>query len=319
MRYCLLVLISLVGLHPQLAIAADPSPAEVRGYFTTERAIVTGLVEGTTEYLPVSSTGHMIISDELMKVPKNSDIFVAGVNDRKGRPISLERVADDYIVIIQLGAILAVVVAFAGRFQKILVGMFRREPSAFKLIRSIILAFLPAALLGYLIKDYIPFNITIVAVALILGGILIFVAEKLLPALNANGDEIEAMRPGQAIGVGFCQCVALIPGTSRSLVTILGGRWVGLSTAAATEFSFLVGFAILSAASVYKMASLGSALTQIYPIGNACIGLLIAAVTAFISVKWMVGFILRRGMGPFAWYRIVLGSAILGAKAYGWL
>jgi len=311
------MLLCWVGSHPQLAKAADPSPAEVRGYFTTERAIITGIVEGTTEFLPVSSTGHMIISDELLKVPKDADKFVAGVNDRKGRRLSLERIADDYIVIIQLGAILAVVVAFAGRFKKIIVGVFQRDPEAFKLIRSILLAFLPAAILGYLIKDHIPFNITIVAIALILGGILIFIAEKLLPAINAKGDELETMRPGQAIGVGFCQCVALIPGTSRSLVTILAGRWAGLSTAAATEFSFLVGFAILTAASVYKMASLGSALTQIYPMGNASIGLLVAAVTAFISVKWMVGFILRRGMGPFAWYRIALGSLILGAKALG--
>ena len=319
MRLGLILLVGLISFLPKVALAESPSPAEVRGYFTTERAIVTGLVEGTTEYLPVSSTGHMIISDELLKVPKDADKFVAGVKDKKGRPISLERVADDYIVIVQLGAILAVIVAFAGRFKKILVGMFRSEPSAFKLIRSIVLGFLPAALLGYLIKDHIPFNVTIVAFALIIGGILIFVAEKLLPALNAKGDELESMRPGQAIGVGFCQCVALIPGTSRSLVTILGGRWVGLSTAAATEFSFLVGFAILTAASIYKMASLGSALTQIYPIGNAALGLAVAAVTAFLSVKWMVGFILKHGMGLFAWYRIALGSAILGAKAMGWL
>ena len=317
MRHCLLLLLCWTGLHPQLTKAADPSPAEVRGYFTTERAIITGIVEGTTEYLPVSSTGHMIISDELLKVPKDADKFVDSVNDRKGRRISLERVADDYIVIIQLGAILAVIVAFAARFKKLLVGAIRRETQAFKMIGAIVLAFIPAAFLGLLIKDWIPFNVTSVAIALILGGILIFVAEKSLPALNAKRDELENMRFGQAIGVGFCQCVALIPGTSRSLVTILGGRWVGLSTAAATEFSFLVGFAILTAASVYKMVSLGSALTQIYPIGNASIGLLIAAVTAFISVKWLVGFILRRGMGPFAWYRIALGSAILAAKALG--
>ena len=317
MRYCLMLLLCWTGLHPQSAKAADPSPAEVRGYFTTERAIITGIVEGTTEYLPVSSTGHMIISDELLHVPKNSEVFVEGVLDRKGRRISLERVADDYIVIIQLGAILAVIVAFAARFKKLLVGAINSEPQAFKMIGAIVLAFIPAAFLGLLIKDWIPFNVTSVAIALILGGILIFIAEKLLPALNAKGDELEDMRPSQAIGVGLCQCVALIPGTSRSLVTILGGRWVGLSTAAATEFSFLVGFAILTAASVYKMVSLGSALTQIYPIGNASIGLLIAGVTAFISVKWMVGFILRRGMGPFAWYRIALGSAILAAKALG--
>ncbi len=299
--------------------ANDPSPAEVRAYFTPERALITGIVEGATEYLPVSSTGHMIISDELLNVPNDKGIFVSGVQDTKGRRISLSRVADDYIIIIQLGAILAVIVAFAERFKNLIVGIVRLEAESFKLLRSIALAFLPAAIVGLLAKDYIPFSITIVAVALILGGFLIFFAEKKLASHPASPGELSEMRPTQALGVGFCQCVALIPGTSRSLVTILGGRWVGLSTAAATEFSFLVGFAILSAASIYKMASLGPALTQIYPIGNATIGLAVAAVTAFISVKWMVGFILRRGMAPFAWYRIILGSAILGAKLTGWL
>jgi undecaprenyl-diphosphatase len=314
------ILLLIIGELVSVGLFAnDPSPAEVRAYFTPERAVITGIVEGATEYLPVSSTGHMIISDELLDVPRNKDVFVSSVQDTKGRRISLSRVADDYIIIIQLGAILAVIAAFAQRFKNLLVGIVRFEAESFKLLRSIALAFLPAAIVGLLAKDYIPFSITIVAVALILGGFLIFFAEKKLPSHVASPGELSEMRPIQALGIGFCQCVALIPGTSRSLVTILGGRWVGLSTAAATEFSFLVGFAILSAASIYKMASLGPALTQIYPFGNATIGLAIAAVTAFISVKWMVGFILRRGMAPFAWYRIILGSAILGAKFSGWL
>lgn len=318
MRCCLLLLI-IGALIPLGTLANEPSPAEVRDYFTPQRAVITGVVEGATEYLPVSSTGHMIISDELLKVPNDKTIFVSGVQDAKGRRISLSRVADDYIIIIQLGAILAVIVAYAERFKKMVVGLIRFEAESFKLARSIFLAFLPAAIIGLLIKDLIPFSITVVAVTLILGGFLIFFAERNLPSRPAAPNELTEIRPGQALGVGFCQCVALIPGTSRSLVTILGGRWVGLSTAAATEFAFLVGFAILSAASIYKMASLGPALTQIYPIGNASIGLVIAAITAFISVKWMVGFILRRGMAPFAWYRIALGSAILGAKFTGWL
>jgi undecaprenyl-diphosphatase len=107
----------------------------------------------------------------------------------------------------------------------------------------------------------------------------------------------------------------LIPGTSRSLATILGGRLAGLSHAAATEFSFLVGLLTLSAASVYKMWSLGPALTQVYPAGPASVGLLVAAFTAFISVKWLVGYVSRNGLGVFAWYRIALGGAILAFLA----
>ena len=131
----------------------------------------------------------------------------------------------------------------------------------------------------------------------------------------AEGDEVAALGWRSALTVGLCQCFALIPGTSRSLATILGGRVAGLSHAAATEFSFLVGLLTLSAASVYKAWSLGPALPQVYPAGPALVGLLIAAVTAFLSVRWLVGFVSRRGLGVFAWYRIALGGAILAVLA----
>jgi len=236
---------------------------------------------------------------------------VRGVVDRKGRPVTLERVADDYIVIIQIGAILAVLVVFFDRLRQLVVGLVRLERPALALTQSIAIAFLPAAVLGYLLKDYIPFSIEIVALALIGGGVVILFAERHLPKHAAQPDEVLHLSWKQSLTIGLCQCVALIPGTSRSLATILGGRWAGLSASAATEFSFLVGLAILSAASIYKLYALGPAVSQVYPLGSAGLGLIIAAVAAFLSVKWMVGFIMRRGMGPFAWYRIALGSAIL--------
>jgi undecaprenyl-diphosphatase len=233
------------------------------------------------------------------------------VVDRKGRPVTLERVADDYIVIIQIGAILAVLVVFFARLRQLMLGLLRLERPALALTQSIAIAFLPAAVLGYLLKDYIPFSIEIVALALIGGGLVILLAEHYLPKHEAHPDEVLHLSWKQSLTIGLCQCVALIPGTSRSLATILGGRWAGLSAAAATEFSFLVGLAILSAASLYKLYALGPAVSQVYPLGSAGVGLIIAAVAAFLSVKWMVGFIMRRGMGPFAWYRIALGSVIL--------
>lgn len=312
-------LILLLLLSPTLASAEtrevspqEISPEQARAQFTPTRVFVTGLVEGVTEFLPISSTGHMIISDRLLDVDNSAHTFVRGAADRKGRPINLHRVADDYIVIIQFGAILAVVVVFFQRLRQLGLGLIRREPSARKLLTSILIAFTPAALLGFLLKDYIPFSIEIVALALITGGIVILMAEKYLPAHPVQPDEILRLSPQQALQIGLCQCLALIPGTSRSLTTILGGRWAGLSGAAATEFSFLVGLAILSAASLYKIYALGPALAQIYPLGSAGVGLLIAAGAAFFTVKWMVGFITRRGMGPFAWYRIALGGSILG-------
>lgn len=295
------------------------SPEAIRGEFTYARAVVTGAVEGVTEYLPVSSTGHMIITDRLLAVPAFPDVVVEGVTDRRGRPVTMERVADDYIVIIQLGAILAVFVAFYSRLRDLVKGLFRGERAALGLAWSILLAFLPAALLGFVFKDAITaylFSVEVVAAALLVGGIVILVAEKALPkARSAGGDEMASVGWRTALTIGLCQCFALIPGTSRSLATILGGRVAGLSHAASTEFSFLVGLLTLSAASVYKMWSLGPALRQVYPAGPAGVGLLVAAVTAFVSVKWLVGYVSRHGLGVFAWYRLALGGAILAYLA----
>ena len=309
----------LSSLPAFAGISSTVTPEEVRSDFSYRRAIVTGTVEGVTEYLPVSSTGHMIISDRLLAVPKDPQVTVNGLTDRKGRPVTLERVADDYLVIIQLGAILAVFVAFFGRLRDLFVGLCRWESKSVSLASSILVAFIPAAGLGFFFKDAISaylFSVEVVAAALLVGGLGILVAEHLLPRKSpAMADEVAAIGWRPALTVGLCQCVALIPGTSRSLATILGGRLAGLSHAAATEFSFLVGLLTLSAASVYKMWSLGPALTQVYPAGPASVGLLVAAVTAFVSVKWLVGYVSRHGLGVFAWYRIALGGAILATLA----
>lgn len=294
-------------------------PEEMRREFTYSRSLVTGTVEGVTEYLPVSSTGHMILSDSLLGVRKSPDVTVSGVTDRKGRAVSMARVADDYIVIIQLGAILAVLVAFFGRLRGLVVGLCRWETKSVSLASSILVAFIPAALLGFLFKDIISgclFSVEVVAAALVVGGLIILVAEHLSPKkAGGQADEVATIGWRSALTVGLCQCFALIPGTSRSLATILGGRLAGLSHAAATEFSFLIGLLTLSAASVYKMWSLGPALTQVYPAGPASVGLLVAAGTAFVSVKWLVGYVSRNGLVVFAWYRIALGGTILAFLA----
>jgi undecaprenyl-diphosphatase len=309
----------LLSSLPAFAAGETRSPAEVRADFTYGRALVTGTVEGITEYLPVSSTGHMIISDRMLGVSNDPNVTVSGLTDRKGRPISLARIADDYIVIIQIGAILAVFVAFFGRIRTLLAGLCRGERRSLDLATAIIVAFIPAALLGFLFKDAITaylFSVEVVAAALLVGGLVILVAEHLLPKKSSESpDEVSAISWRAALTVGLCQCFALIPGTSRSLATILGGRVAGLSHGAATEFSFLVGLLTLSAASIYKMWALGPALTQVYPAGPASVGLLVAALTAFVSVKWLVGYVSRHGLGVFAWYRIALGGAILAFLA----
>ena len=313
-----LLLVCPIGMFAVEQTNPDKTAEEVRNEFTTQRALVTGLVEGITEYLPVSSTGHMIISDAIMGVEKSSTLVEASVVDRKGQRLSLKKIADDYIVIIQLGAILAVLFIFYQRMISIVAGIFKGNRSSILLAIAILVAFLPAAFLGLMLKDYIPFTVEIVAVALIIGGLVIILTENKLAKIHYDHTDELNVSPKQALGIGLCQCLALIPGTSRSLATILGGRWVGLSSAGATEFSFLVGFVTLSAASFYKMYSLGPAISQVYPIGNASLGLLVAAVSAFISVKWMIGFILRRGLKPFAWYRIITGLLLLVAKSLGY-
>ena len=310
----------LLSSAPSFAgYGSEVTQREVLRDFTYQRAVITGTVEGVTEYLPVSSTGHLIISNFVLGVPMYPDVTVDGIADRKGRPISLQRVADDYIVIIQIGAIFAVFVAFFGRIRNLLIGLCRGERRSVDLATAIVVAFIPAALLGFLFKDVISaylFTVEVVAVALLVGGIVILVFEHLLPRKSAeSADEVAAIGWRSALTVGLCQCFALIPGTSRSLATILGGRVAGLSHAAATEFSFLVGLLTLSAASIYKMWALGPALTQIYPAGPASVGLLVAAVTAFVSVKWLVGYVSRNGLGVFAWYRIALGGTILAILA----
>jgi undecaprenyl-diphosphatase len=309
----------LLSSLPAFAAGETRSPEEVRADFTYGRALVTGTVEGITEYLPVSSTGHMIISDRMLGVSNDPHVTVSGLTDRKGRPISLERVADDYIVIIQIGAILAVFVAFIDRIRTLLSGLCRGERRSLDLAKAIIVAFIPAALLGFIFKDMITaylFSVEVVAAALVVGGLVILIFEHLLPRKSAeSADEVAAISWRAALTIGLCQCFALIPGTSRSLATILGGRVAGLSHGAATEFSFLVGLLTLSAASIYKMWALGPALTQVYPAGPASVGLLVASVTAFVSVKWLVGYVSRNGLGVFAWYRIALGGAILAILA----
>ncbi|MFM9001614.1 MAG: undecaprenyl-diphosphate phosphatase [Opitutia bacterium] len=309
LRRTLLLLASACVLQ-----GAEVPPEKARASFTTERAVVTGIVEGVTEFLPVSSTGHLIVSDRILGVPADPDVTVAGVADRKGRPVDLKRVADDYVVIVQFGAILAVLLAYRRRVSSLLRGLLRRDPGSVRLAAALLIAFAPAAALGLAAKDFITahlFTVPVVAGALFLGGILTLMLDRRLPEPAASDHELSAMGWKQAALVGVWQCAAFVPGTSRSLATILGARHAGLSRLAATEFSFLLGLVTLTAASAYKAWSLGPALAAVYPADNALLGLAVAALSAFLAVSWMVGYVSRNGLSPFGWYRIAAGVALL--------
>jgi undecaprenyl-diphosphatase len=255
-------------------------------------AALLGLVEALTEFLPVSSTGHLIIAAELL--------------DFDGPPGKV------FEVVIQTGAVLAILVTYFRRFWDVLLGL-GNDPAARRFVTAILLAFLPAALIGVVahkyIKDYL-FNPTVVALALILGGIAILVIERLRPVPTVN--QIENFTPRLALGIGLVQCVAMVPGVSRSGATILGALLMGVTRRAAAEFSFFLAVPTLTGAAVYDLYKNRDALS-----GDGMELIAIGFVSAFLCslwvIRWFVGFVSRHGFAPFAWYRIVAGTVLLVA------
>lgn len=270
------------------------------------QAVVLGLVEGITEYLPVSSTGHLIIASELMglKTPEAKSAINA------------------FEIVIQGGAILAVLGLYFPRFLQMLRGVLGKDGAGFALLVNIAIAFVPAAALGLLLHDHIErylFSAWAVIVALAVGGVYMIILDraKLVPARFAGpgggGKEVTDMTPRDALTIGLLQCVSLWPGTSRSMMTITGGVLCGLRPAAAAEFSFLLGMPTLLAATGYALVKnlrnaekLGTP-TLFEQLGwtPVIVGMLVAAASAAIAVKWLVGFLNRHGLTPFGIYRII--------------
>ena len=254
-------------------------------------AILLGIIEGATEYIPVSSTGHLIVSVDLLG-------FI-------GPPGKV------FEIVIQVGAVLAVVILY---FQKLFGALidFPSDPGARRFIYSIVIAFLPAAFLGVLlhktIKAYL-FNPTVVAVALIVGGIAILVIERIRPEPRVR--HIEEFSYGLAFGIGVLQCLAMIPGVSRSGATILGALMLGVERRTAAEFSFFLAIPTLTGAAVYDLWANRATLTA-DGLDVIAIGFVVSLVVAMFVVKWLIGFVGRHGFGVFAWYRIVFGALLLG-------
>ena len=253
--------------------------------------IILGIVEGLTEYLPVSSTGHLILATELL-----------GFDAQRWALFN---------VAIQPGAILAVVVLYWKTFRDVLVGLFRREPSAWTFTRNILIAFAPAVVVALMIGDHIDAmleNAVIVAWALIIGGIAILVIEKLAKPTECGGVANVTLR--QSIGVGIVQCLAMIPGVSRSGATILGAMSLGVDRKTAAEFSFFLAVPTLSGATAMQLFRHGDTLTSDMT-GWILIGSLVSFVVAIVVVKAFISIVTRFGFGPFAWYRIAVGTLAL--------
>lgn len=250
------------------------------------QAFILGLVEGITEYLPVSSTGHLLIAQRLLGIEEGA-------------------VANGYAIAIQAGAILAVLGIYRVRVAGMLAGVAGRNPDGLKLAINIIAAFLPAAVLGALFDDRIEaylFGVKPVLAAWVVGGIVILLLSPWVQR-RREGLDLSQLSWRAAVLIGFVQCIAMWPGTSRSLVTILGGLAVGLSLAAAVEFAFLLGVVTLTAASAYAMLKSGDGMIAAYGWPALAMGFVAAWISAALAVKWMVAWLNRNGLAIFAWWR----------------
>ncbi|MEN8830423.1 MAG: undecaprenyl-diphosphate phosphatase [Lentimonas sp.] len=289
-------------------------------------AVVLGLIEGLTEYLPVSSTGHLILANAFLGLDGDTPMHDSDGNailvkeDGVERPYTIGESAYAYVIVIQAGAIVAVVYLYWKTILSILLGCLGRDPNGRKLAINLIAAFIPAAVIGLLLDDWIEAqlgdNITAVAAALIVGAIVMLVVERwrksrdqadVNPSLER---ELHELPIKQAVMIGFFQCFAMWPGTSRSMATIVGGYIAGLSPARAAEFSFLLGLITLSAASGYKFVSDGGNMLSALQVGPVLVGCFVAFVSAALAVKWLVGYLSRHGLAIFAWYRIILAIAV---------
>ena len=263
------------------------------------KAVIMGIVEGLTEFLPISSTGHLIITGELLD-------FMEG---DKGNAFE---------VFIQLGAILAVCWEYRHRLFGVARGL-RTQPQAQRFVANVLIAFLPAAVIGLalieLIESYL-FSAVPVAIALVVGGVLILWAEKREHTIRIH--EVDEMSWRDALKIGFAQCFALIPGTSRSGATIIGGLLFGMSRKAATEFSFFLAIPTLGGASLYTLAKVYHVLDA-QDIGLFAVGLVAAFISAFVAVRGLLRYITRHDFAVFGWYRIVFGLFVLLTAWTGWV
>ncbi len=258
------------------------------------KIVVLGVVEGLTEFLPISSTGHLIIAGQLL-----------GFGGEKAKVFD---------IVIQSGAMLAVVWEYRARFGRVLAGL-TSDPAARRFAANLVIAFMPAALLGLAfasaIKQYL-FHAVPVALAFIVGGLIILWVER--RPRPATVQQVDDMTWKDALKVGFAQSLALIPGTSRSGATIIGGMLFGLSRRAATEFSFFLAVPTLIAAGGYDLYK-HRALLDASDLGPFGAGFVVSFVSAFFCVRWLLRYIATHDFSVFAWYRIVFGIIVL-ATAY---
>ena len=263
------------------------------------KAAIMGLVEGLTEFLPISSTGHLILAGALL-----------GFDDDKAKVFDIA---------IQTGAIFAVILVYWQKITTTVRGL-TDSAEAQRFALNVFIAFLPAVIMGLLVGKAIKahlFTPAVVATTFIVGGFIILWAER-RPASSVRIHEVEDMRGRDALKVGLVQCLAMIPGTSRSGATIIGGMLLGLSRKAATDFSFYLAIPTLIGAGVYSLYK-ERALLSLADLPMFAVGLVVSFISAWVCVRWLLRFISSHSFEVFAWYRIAFGIVVLVTSAMGWV
>lgn len=267
-------------------------------------AVILGLVEGLTEYLPVSSTGHLLMTNEIL-----------GLNSTQ----TAEDLLDTYAICIQAGAILAVLVVYKERVLQLLDGLLGRSEEGRRILLAVLASFVPTAIIAQLIFDPIRqhiFSAGFIALAWIVGGgVILFLSRS--GFFDRAGAELANITVKQAALIGFMQAIAVWPGVSRSLVTIIAGVLVGLRLRDAVEYSFLLGLLTLTAATAYEGMKGGGDLVSEFGFFTPALGLLVAFLSAIAAVKWMVAWLNDKGFEVFGWYRIAAGIATFVAIGLG--
>lgn len=263
------------------------------------KAAIMGVVEGLTEFLPISSTGHLILAGSLL-----------GFVDAKAKVFEIA---------IQTGAILAVIIVYWQRLRETLLGLpSQRQAQRFAL--NVLIAFVPAVVLGLLFGKAIKANLftpSVVATTFIIGGFIILWAER-RAVQTARIQSVDDMTPWDALKLGLVQCLALVPGTSRSGATIIGGMLLGLSRKTATDFSFYLAIPTLIGAGVYSLYK-ERALLSVDDVPMFAVGLLFAFLSAWLCIRWLLRYVASHSFVPFAWYRIGFGALILLTAQMGWV
>lgn len=268
-------------------------------------AAILGVVEGITEFLPISSTGHLIVAASMLGIHGEAKVKT-------------------FEIAIQIGAIFAVLWAYRTRFNGAIKGVTRVE-NAQRLFINLFVAFLPAAIVGLLFLKYIKlylFNAYGVAAASIIGALIIFWVERpsrrVDRSVEARVRDVDHMTVLDALKVGIAQCFGLIPGMSRSGSALVGGMLFGLSRNVATEFSFFLGVPTLAAASLYSLWK-DRALLSMADLPHFAVGLIVSFVVALIVIRWLIRFVATNTLVVFAWYRIAFGVLILASGYFGWI